>query len=110
MADMNIFPLSPTIERLIDKLGRDVSLARRRRRLPRASLAERAGIGTNTLRRLEKGDPRVALESLARVLHVLGEAERLGELLDTGADQTGLVLMDSALPKRVRARKSAGAR
>lgn len=106
---MGSFPLGVPVLRALTKLGRDVSLARRRRRLTQESLAERAGLGLNTLRRLEKGDPGVALENLARVLHVLGEVERLAGLLDTGTDEIGLVLMDERLPKRVRARKSTGA-
>jgi hypothetical protein len=40
------------------------------------------------------------------VLHVLGEVERLEQLLDTGTDHAGLLMMDEALPLRVRERKS----
>lgn len=99
-------PLSAPVTRALAKLGRDLALARRRRRLTQASLAERAGIARKTLTRLEKGDPRVALEYLGRVMQVLGEIERLGQLLDTGVDQAGLLMMDEDLPRRVRARKS----
>jgi len=95
--------------RAIAKLGEDVSRARRRRRLSRASLAERSGVSEATLKRLEKGDARVALESFARALHVLGELNRLERLLDSGEDELGLVLMDQQLPKRVRQRRSTGA-
>ncbi|MGB5104064.1 MAG: helix-turn-helix transcriptional regulator [Steroidobacteraceae bacterium] len=102
-------PLSAPAARALAKLGHDVALARRRRRLTQASLAERAGIARKTLTRLEKGDPKVALEYLARVLHVLGEVGRLEQLLDTGADEAGLLMMDENLPQRVRARKSTGA-
>ncbi len=103
------FPLPAPAARAAAKLGRDLSLARRRRRLTQASLAERAGVGLNTLRRLEKGDPKVSLEALARVLLVLGEAERLANLLDTGTDELGLALVDERLPRRVHARKSPAA-
>lgn len=102
-------PLSLPVTRALTKLGRDVALARRRRRLTQASLAERAGIARKTLTRLEKGDPKVALEYLGRVLQVLGELERLEQLLDTGADEAGLLMMDEDLPQRVRVRKSTGA-
>jgi len=106
---MNPYPLPLPVSRAILKLGRDVSLARRRRRLTQDSLAERAGVGSNTLRRLEKGDSGVSLENLARVLHVLGEIERLALVLDTATDESGLVMMDEQLPKRVRARKTPAA-
>jgi transcriptional regulator with XRE-family HTH domain len=108
MATNRLPPPSPVI-RAIAKLGADISKARRRRRLTRASLAERSGVSEATLKRLEKGDGRVALESVTRALHVLGEIERLEHLLDSGTDELGLILMDEQLPKRVRQRKSVGA-
>ena len=106
---MNPYPLPSPAARALAKLGRDLSLARRRRRLSQSSLAERSGIGVNTVRRLEKGEPRGSIEHLARILCVLGEIERLEKLLDTGTDEVGLVMMDENLPKRVRPRKSVGA-
>lgn len=106
---MNPYPLPLPAARALAKLGRDLSLARRRRRLSQASLAERSGIGVNTVRRLEKGEPSGSIEHLARILYVLGEIERLEKLLDTGTDEVGLVMMDESLPERVRPRKSKGA-
>lgn len=106
---MEKYPLPAPAARALVKLGRDLSLARRRRRLSQASLAERSGIGLNTLRRLEKGEPNGSIETLARILHVLGEIERLEQLVDTGTDAVGLVMMDEDLPERVRRRRSTGA-
>jgi hypothetical protein len=68
-------------------------------------LAERIGASLATVRRLEKGDPRIPLHFMARSLQVYGELDRLNQLMDTGEDQIGLSLMDEQLPKRVRARK-----
>jgi transcriptional regulator with XRE-family HTH domain len=101
-------PLPLPVDRAIQKLGLDLSLARRRRHISQASLAERIGASLNTVKRMEKGDPRVPLHFVARTLHVFGDIERLSQLLDTGQDQIGLVLMDEQLPKRIRARKSQG--
>jgi transcriptional regulator with XRE-family HTH domain len=106
---MNAYPLPAPATRALTKLGRDISLARRRRRLSQASLAQRSGIGLNTLRRLEKGQPSCSIEQLARVLHVFGEIERLERLIDTGEDTVGLLMSDEALPQRVRQRRSTGA-
>lgn len=103
---MSSFPLPLPAARALVKLGRDLSLARRRRRLSQASLAERSGVSLNTVRRLEKGEPRGSIEHLARVLQVLGEIERLEHLLDTGNDDVGLMMMNEELPERVRARRS----
>ena len=102
-------PSPSAVTRAIAKLGEDVSRARRRRRFSRASLAERSGVSEATVKRVEKGDGRVALESLARMLNVLGELHRIESLLDSATDELGLQLMDEQLPKRVRARRSASA-
>jgi transcriptional regulator with XRE-family HTH domain len=101
-------PLPPPVSRAIEKLGTDLSLARRRRHISQASLAERIGASLNTVKRMEKGDPRVPLHFIARTLHVFGDIEKLARLLDTGEDEIGLVLMDEQLPKRIRARKTPG--
>jgi len=105
--NFNKLPLPLPVERAIQKLGSDLSLARRRRRISQASLAERIGASLNTVKRMEKGDPRVPLHFVARALHVVGNIGRLSQLLDTGQDQIGLMLMDAQLPRRIRARKTA---
>lgn len=106
---MTHYPLPEPVARALARLGRDLSLARRRRRLSQASLADRSGIGVNTVRRLEKGEPSGSIEHLARILHVLGELERLEKLLDTGTDEVGLLMMDENLPQRIRSRRSKAA-
>ncbi len=93
----------------VARLGEGLSRARRRRRLSRASLAERSGVSEATLKRLEKGDGRVALESIARTLQVLGMLDRLERLLDSGSDDLGLLLTDEQLPQRIRRRRTTGA-
>lgn len=89
------------VERAILKLGSDISLARRRRHISQASLAERMGASLSTVRRMEKGDGRVPIHFFARALHVFGEIRALEQLLDTANDEIGLTLMDENLPKRV---------
>ena len=99
-------PVPLPVERAIRKLGTDVSLARRRRHISQASLAERMGASLSTVRRMEKGDGRVPIHFYARALHVFGEIRALEQLLDTASDDIGLTLMDEQLPKRVRKRRS----
>ena len=95
-------PVPLPVERAIRKLGSDISLARRRRHISQASLAERMGASLSTVRRMEKGDLRVPIHFFARALHVFGEIKALEQLLDTANDEIGLTLMDERLPKRVR--------
>lgn len=109
MTNYSSRPTPLPVNRAIIKLGEDVSKARRRRRLSRASLAERSGVSEATLKRLERGDGAVALRNLARTLYVLGELGQLERLLDSATDELGIQLADEQLPKRVRARKSSGA-
>ena len=92
------------VERAIRKLGSDLSLARRRRHISQASLAERIGASLSTIRRMENGDMRVPIHFIARALHVFGEIQALERLLDTSNDDFGLTLMDEQLPKRVRSK------
>jgi len=97
-------PIPLPVERAIRKLGDDISLARRRRHISQASLAERMGASLSTVRRMEKGDLRVPIHFFARALHVFGEVQSLENLLDTVKDDIGLTVMDENLPKRVRSK------
>lgn len=99
-------PLPLPVARAIEKLGRDLSFARRRRNITQASLAERIDASLATVRRMERGDPRIPLQFIAKALQVFGELERLNGLLDSREDMIGLTLMDERLPQRVRTRKA----
>lgn len=55
---------------------------RLRRAIAVADLAVRAGTSPSSIARLERGDPGVAIGTLADVLVVLGLLERLADLVD----------------------------
>jgi transcriptional regulator with XRE-family HTH domain len=95
-------PLPLPAKRALDKLSADIRDARRRRRIPMALMAQRAGIGRMTLIRMERGDPAVSMGAYARVLFVLGLTARLDELADASHDATGLAVEEEHLPKRIR--------
>ena len=97
-------PVPLPVERAILKLGNDLSLARRRRRISQASLAERIGASLSTIKRMENGDVRVPLHFIARAIYVFGELDGFSKLLDTARDDIGLTLMDEQLPQRVRSK------
>ena len=98
-----IMPL--TLKRAIRKLGHDINTARRRRQLTVTMMTERAGISKPTYLRVEKGDPNVSFGIYCMVLFALGEAGRINDLLDISRDETGLLLDEARLPKRVRTKK-----
>lgn len=93
------------VNRALKKLGADLALARRRRRLTQASMAERIQTSVATLRRMERGDARIAIGIIAQAFFVLGEMDKLGHLLDTASDDIGLGLMNEQVPKRVRVKR-----
>ncbi|AQV99046.1 XRE family transcriptional regulator [Cupriavidus necator] len=90
------------VARALVKLGHDLSLARRRRKLTQESMAERIQTSVATLRRLEKGDPRIPIGTIAQAFFVLGDLNKISGMLDTAADDIGLSLMNEQLPQRVR--------
>ena len=99
-------PLPLPVTRALTKVGTDLRDARRRRRIPTATMAERALISRTTLCKVEKGDPGVSLGIYATVLFVLGLEDRVAELADARHDAVGLALEAEALPKRIRARRT----
>ena len=98
--------LPPPTRRALAKLGKDLVTARRKRRFTVAMMVERMGVATNTYRRVEKGDPTVAMGAYAMALFVLGLGSALGDLVDPKSDEVGLQLDEERLPKRVRLKKT----
>jgi transcriptional regulator with XRE-family HTH domain len=90
------------VKRILRKLGEDISVARRKRKISVQLMAERAFIGRNTVTRVENGDPGVSIGIYATILFVLGMSERLGDLIDPAHDRLGLTLEEERLPRRVR--------
>jgi hypothetical protein len=67
-----------------------------------AVVASRAGITRQTLYRVERGDPAVALGIYATTLFVLGLIDKLATSAAIEGDTVGLALEEERLPKRVR--------
>lgn len=91
----------PSVARGLEKLGADIAHARRSRRLTSEELAERMGVSRGTVRRLEGGDPGVALNTLAMALVSLGMLDRLVDLVDQATDDIGLMTARENVGKRV---------
>lgn len=88
--------------RALQKLGRDLALARRKRRLSTADMAERLFVSRDTLWRLERGDPTVAIGTLAAAAFILQCHERLADLAAPSTDLVGMQLEEAHLPQRIR--------
>jgi len=93
---------SPKSKSAIERLGQDIRGARLRRGISVADLAVRAGTSPSTVTRLEKGDPGVAIGTLADILVVLNLVERFADLIDVRKDDLGLVLLTERQPRRGR--------
>jgi transcriptional regulator with XRE-family HTH domain len=98
--------LPSAVKRSLTKFGSDLATARRKRGLTILAVAERMGVAKNTYLRAEKGDPKVGLGVYAMALFVLGFGDPLGALIDVSRDDTGLLLDEERLPKRVRMKKA----
>lgn len=87
--------VQPSVQRALAELGENVRLARLRRGISQAMLAERAGMSRPTLREIERGSPSVTLASLANVLHALGLEGDLRAIARD--DELGRKLQDAKL-------------
>lgn len=84
-------------------VGEQIKLARLRRNLSIAQVAERATCSPLTVARIEKGAPTVAIGIYARVLYALQLDDDL--LLIAKEDPLGRTLQDLSLRHRLRASK-----
>jgi len=98
--------LPASLRRSLAKFGHDLALARRKRHLTVAMMAQRTGLAIATYTRIEKGDPSVAMGAYAMALFVLGFGEAFGSVTDARNDDAGLLLDEQRIPKRVRVKKS----
>ncbi len=75
-------------------LGENLAIARKRRREPLRSWAERIGVSEPTLMRMEKGDPSVSMGVYATALWLIGRSQAMPEL---AAPQTDLGALEEAV-------------
>lgn len=94
--------LSPVTRDAVTVVGQLVASERRRQRRTAVDLAERAGISRDTLYRVERGDPNVAIGTALELLVLLGvplfsrDADGLAHQVASGRQLLAL------LPDRVR--------
>jgi transcriptional regulator with XRE-family HTH domain len=100
MSTSSAMPLPAT--HALRKLGRDLALARRKRRISTTDMASRLFVSRDTLWRLERGEPAVAIGTLATALFVLQLHDRLADLAAPASDALALQLDEKRVPKRIR--------
>ena len=91
------------LEQKMQTVGEQIKLARLRRNLSVAQVAERATCSPLTVSRIEKGAPTVAIGIYLRVLYALQLDDDI--LLLAQKDEMGRALQDLALKHRERAFK-----
>lgn len=64
--------LLPKYQLILEQMGENIKLARKRRKLTTLQVAERADIARTTLYQIEKGSEKVAIGAYFNVLRVLG--------------------------------------
>ena len=101
MKTLATYTLPRVARQALTKLGEDITVARKKRRISTVSMAERAFISRGTLYKVERGDPSVSMGVYATVLAILGLADGLGQVADRRNDPLGLDIDEDRLPKRV---------
>ena len=96
------YNIVPATEEILKNMGEQIKLARLRRNLSAALVAERAGISRASLWKVESGNPAVAIGIYAAVLHALGGMDSDLELVARD-DEMGRQMQDLNLITRKRA-------
>ena len=87
--------LFPKYQKILEQLGENIKLARKRRKLTATQVAERANISRSALYRLEKGNSSVSIGALFNVMRVLGLQDDILKL--AADDELGRKLQDLGL-------------
>lgn len=105
MADQTVTRPPPPVQRALREIAASVVVWRKLQGLTQAQLADRAGIGARTLRRLEDGDGGTTFENVLRVLRALGTLDAVVRTVDPYESDVGRLRSDERLPRRVRPRR-----
>ena len=90
--------LPSRVKKNLELMGEQIKLARKRRKLSLAAVAERAQCTQLTLMRVEKGVPTVSIGIYARILYALGLDEDLRLIAQN--DVAGNALVNTQIMKR----------
>lgn len=109
MKKRNQFLKTPpaAVEQILLQLGRNIRIARLRRKLRLSDLSDRVGISRYTMSDVEKGKPSVSIVAYIGALWVLGLVDALRDVADPDHDTEGKALESAHSPKTAAKRKKA---
>jgi len=87
--------LFPKHQKIMEQVGENIKLARKRRKLTAIQVSERAGINRSTFYQIEKGNGSVSMAAYFNTLRVLGLQDDF--LLLAADDVLGRKLQDLSL-------------
>jgi len=96
--------LSPEMQTRLRQIGKNLQIARKRRKKTVHQAAEMMGTSLSSVRRMEVGDPSVRIETYLAALEVY-QLDHTLRFADPEDDHIGLALEKQRLPQRVRTKK-----
>jgi transcriptional regulator with XRE-family HTH domain len=72
----------------IKRIGQNIQIARKRRKLSVSELASKSDVSRQTIMRVETGDPSVGISKVFNILHALGLLKGLSEIVDPELDRS----------------------
>jgi transcriptional regulator with XRE-family HTH domain len=94
------------VEDALNRLGRNIRIARVRRKLRIADVADRIGTSRFTVADLEKGKPSTSAAAYLGALWALGLLDQITDLADPDRDEEGKVLESARSPKAAPRRRN----
>lgn len=87
------------VEQVLAQMGRNIHIARLRRKLRLEDLAARVGVSRYVMSDIEKGKPTTAIASYMGALWALGLLDDLKNIADPDRDTEGKALENARAPK-----------
>ena len=95
------------VQQALIQLGRNIHIARLRRKLRLEDLAERVGVSRYVMSDIEKGKPTTSIGSYIGALWALGLTDDLKNIADPDRDTEGKALENARAPSTAPKRKKA---
>lgn len=92
--------MTTAVQVTLAALGQTINTARLSRNMTQEAVKDIAGIGMNTMIKIEKGSPTVQMGHYASVLDALGIIGLLKNAADISKDEIAVESMRGLLPKR----------